>query len=1136
MTTVRSILTATSHRNRLVVRFRWAVLLAVGASTLVDAAAAAAPEADPEADPVAAVLDLHGEGFIAGTFADGPAAIDKPQGAIVWRSPAFADPFAFPLDAIRGIRFPRPTGDPPAGGGDWRVELASGDALVGSIESRDDSAVVMVIGSAATPIRISIRRDSIRHMDRVMDRVMDGVMDRVGESDSYTGLAGLEGWRVSPPNAWRQDAAALTGTAESTLVRTIRCGPRCRYDLTLSWKEQPSVQVTLGDRTAGRSWPYQIELGPTGMVALRQEDVAGDGASPRADLEPFGDLPKTGLTMTVFVDQQAGRMAVMLPGVAEPVADLTVAPVAGRPADAFRLVLQKGSLTLDSLRVSPWRTADPALEENPQGQAPRPGVAGDARVMPSVQVVDAWGSRLSGELERVTSDAIVITHPAIAGEVSLPIATLATLMSLRPRQEPSELPGRIGRLDYDSGTMLGCLAAAPPASAGAAIAWQPAGCLTASPITFPANGQPQATITYAETPAESRPQLPQRGRKPQVLEQASQAHDSLPPPKPVQVDQTAPDWFGSRLILRTGETLLCRVESIDEQSLRVRVPGGEAVTVAGEWVQALELVTAGGRQLTSEKFRSLTTLPRSQRQQPPTHVLRSVQGDYLRGRLVSMNESTVRMAVEAGPRGKPVTLSRGDVARLIWLHPENIATPWQPPQPIAAQGLLVDATVSTTEHLRLVATGIDGNVIRGVNPAIGPCRIDLENVRGLFLGGRRDDLPQKSPYSQWRLTLAADPRNLPPGARTPAAADALDSDATASTDQPATDQPATEPQRVSPGAERNSASELLTEADRLASVRDRRAVAAYATLLSADDRDVRSRSIAQLRRITAAGLPYGIDDAVARREAQATAWRRWAARNAVSVDLRFPDRSEESWGPSPLGRLLVCRLGSNDVVEYDDNGVETFRVAVPSPWACDGTPDGHRLIGSYGGKYIVEFDETGKEISRIANLESGVMSVRRLENGHTLATLADANKVVEFDPEGKVIWEARLAGRPCDARRLPDGRTLVALHKANRIVEIDEEGSEVWAVENLPDPQAAQRLPNGNTLVALTVPGIVREIDKAGNEVWVKEGFAVLVDAQRLPNGRTLLLEQNGTRIELDADGNEVSRTDGVSSSRLLAY
>ena len=566
MTTAPSILTATSRRNRRAIRFRWAVLLAVGASTLVDAAAAAALEALP----VAAVLDLHGEGFIAGTFADGPAAIDKPQGAIVWRSPAFADPFVFPLDAIRGIRFPRPTGDPPAGGGDWRVELASGDALVGSIESRDDSAVVMEIGSAATPIRISVRRDSIRHMDRVMDLA--------GESDSYTGPTGLDGWRV----------------------------------------------------------------------------------------------------------------------------------------------------------------------------------------MPSVQVVDAWGSRLSGELVRVTSVAIVITHPAIAGEVSLPIATLATLTSLRPRQEPSELPGRIGRLDYDSGTMLGCLAPAPLASAAAAIAWQPLGSLTASPVPFPANGQPKATITYAETPAESGPQLPQRGRKPQLPQQASQDHAPLPPPKTVQVDQTSPDWFGSRLILRTGEALFCRVESIDEQSVRVRVPGGEPATVAADQVQAVELVPAVARPLTAEKIRSLTMLPRSQRQQPPTHVVRSLQGDYLRGRLVSMDEQTVRIAVEADPRGKPLAIPRGDVARLIWLHPENLDTPWEPPRPDASSGLLVEGVAASSSRLRMAATGIKGNTLLGTSSVVGPCRIDLERIDRLLIGRAIDNTPRSLPYAQWKLQPAPEPRNLPP--------------------------------------------------------------------------------------------------------------------------------------------------------------------------------------------------------------------------------------------------------------------------------------------------------------------------------------------------------------------------------------
>lgn len=1058
----------------------------VAAWAHVDATGAAVPHADT----MPAVLDLPAEGFIAGALADGPAADATSRETIFWQSPAFAEPFAFPLDAIQGIRFPLPTGEPPAGSGDWRVELVGGDTLVGSVEARDDSATVMTIGSAAAPLEISVRRDSIQRMERVGD-------GDSGDGESYAGPTGLAGWSVSPPNGWRQEGATLVGTAGAMLQRTVRCGPRCRYDLSLSWEESPTAQVMFAARTGHGNSAYQIELRPTGMVAVRQEGAVAGAASPPADLEPFGPLPKTGLAMTVFVDQQAGRMAVVLPGVAGPVADLTVAPVAGKPGDIVRIAVRNGSLTLKSLRVSPWRTADPADEENSQGQQPQQSPAGDAGFKPSVQVVDAWGSRLSGDIQRVTRDAIVLSHPAIAGEVSLPIANLATLTSLRPRQEPGELPGRIGRLDCDSATMPGCLMPARPANATAAIAWQPVGSLTASPLAFPANGQPQATITYAESPAGEKRLAPEA----------------------VQGEQTAADWFGSQLILRTGETLMCRVEAIDEGGVRVRGKAGEPIVVPHDIVQAVELVPSAGRPLTAEKFRRLTTLPRSQRPEPPTHLLRSLQGDYLRGRLMSMDGSTVRMAMASGTPGEPITISRSDVARLIWLHPENMVTPWQPPQPIAAEGLLVDATGSDARRLRLVVGGVDGNVIRGVNPAIGQCSIDLENVRILFIGGAADGLPQ-TPFSQWRLTPAADPRNLPP--RTPEAV--------------ATNQPATEEQRGSSSAEQFPAADLLAEADRLAAARDRRAVAAYARLLSADDRGVRSRSIAQLRRITAAGLPYGIDDAVVRRLPQAAAWRRWAARNAGTAALRFPEGHHASLGPAPLGRLLVCRPGSNDVVEYDEHGAETFRVGIPMPWACDGTPDGHRLIGSFAQKFIVEYDETGKEISRIANLESGVMSVRRLENGHTLATLADANKVVEFDPAGKVVWEARIAGRPCDARRLPDGRTLVALHKANRIVELDEEGKEAWAVENLPDPQAAQRLPNGNTLVALTVPGIVREIDPAGNEVWSREGYAVLVDAQRLPDGRTLLLEQDGTRIELDADGNEVSRTGGAAASRLRAY
>jgi hypothetical protein len=215
------------------------------------------------------------------------------------------------------------------------------------------------------------------------------------------------------------------------------------------------------------------------------------------------------------------------------------------------------------------------------------------------------------------------------------------------------------------------------------------------------------------------------------------------------------------LILRSGETLPCRVESIDEQGVHVQLPESEPVTVAADLVQAVELVPAAGRNVTAEKFRSLTMLPRSQRQQPPTHVLRSLQGDYLRGRLVAMDAQTIRIAVEADPRDKPLAIPRGDVARLIWLHPENLDAPWEPPQSRVEGGLLVESVAPDKSRLQMTATGIRGNILLGTSSVVGPCRIDLESIDRLLIGGGEDGSPRTMPYSQWRLQPAPEPRNLP---------------------------------------------------------------------------------------------------------------------------------------------------------------------------------------------------------------------------------------------------------------------------------------------------------------------------------------------------------------------------------------
>jgi hypothetical protein len=65
----------------------------------------------------------------------------------------------------------------------------------------------------------------------------------------------------------------------------------------------------------------------------------------------------------------------------------------------------------------------------------------------------------------------------------------------------------------------------------------------------------------------------------------------------------------------------------------------------------------------------------------------------------------------------------------------------------------------------MVATGILGNVLLGTSPIVGPCRIDLERIDRLLIGGARDESPQPVPYSQWKLQAAPEPRNLPSAAR-----------------------------------------------------------------------------------------------------------------------------------------------------------------------------------------------------------------------------------------------------------------------------------------------------------------------------------------------------------------------------------
>jgi len=258
-----------------------------------------------------------------------------------------------------------------------------------------------------------------------------------------------------------------------------------------------------------------------------------------------------------------------------------------------------------------------------------------------------------------------------------------------------------------------------------------------------------------------RVEHPERGRDLRRLREVLQAHERLLDDAADGVDHTAPDWFGSVVVLVTGESIPCRVESIDEGGVVVRREHDGPVTIPSAMVKAVELEPTPGAMISPEKFRSLTTLPRAQALAPPTHLVRSARGDYLRGRLVEMDGDTIRIALESDSRGKPQQIRRRDATRLIWLHPQASMPEPAPPATEMAPGLPVEAISAGTMRMRFSASGIEGTKLIGRHEVLGTVRIDLENIERLLIGGGLFETPLLPPFSQWQLRPASEPRNLP---------------------------------------------------------------------------------------------------------------------------------------------------------------------------------------------------------------------------------------------------------------------------------------------------------------------------------------------------------------------------------------
>lgn len=1245
-----------------------------------------APAVASEPTSHSAVLDLPCDGFLPGKLMPFPAAAGRPRTTLLWQSPLFEVPLEFAVDGIERIRFSKRRSGPPAVPA-WRADLRGGDYVAGDIDSIDADHISMRIdGIGKGPLRIP--RNAVERLSRE------------GSAAKTIVPGGIDGW-VTARGSWQEHGGRLAcDKPGSTAYHDVAAPARAAFTLVLSWSERPDLDLLfaadkgdLSQLAVAAKEDYRVDLSAGDLLAIRE------GATAKFELA--GNVPAGpgSLELEVFVDQEIGRMAVVLPGVkpdTRPVFDETVRPRKQAVRTGFGLRLRTGNARIESLRVSPWTAPEPrvvaSIDIGKPGEVLEsfdnksfddgtgafvvrgaeglrtvaakdvmdiafPAGESVAALPPpkgAVRVAFHGGTTLTGRILEVTQHGIRLDSAAAADPLECQISDLAVIDPVGG-PSPAGLPSQPGILETNRARMLGCLANAAPPDQG--IGWLPLG--AEAPGSLVEHGEPMR-IAYrglaalggvgivftkrsdAWVVAEVTPGGPaardgrvgagwklqsirlQENGKPvaasgldpdemrgllggvvgskvrlqftdiagmeqevvlvrdvggrgdlagaaekDILDGALKMHESRSTPAPASIPGRA------TVYLKTGDSILGTVLSADPQGLLIKTDLAAEILVPAIAMRAVELLPAAAGSIPREKFARLLTLPRMQQADPPTHMLRMPSGDYLRGKLVALDGSAVRMSV----LGTEKVFSRADVARLIWLSIEGDAAEEQALAAMtgdaARDGVPIRAAMTDGRRLTMTVERVVGDRLVGSNGIFGMVGVDLPgcNHIELFPSATRSQ-PGDLPYGQWKLKPAAAPRAVqkpgsdvaaspapqPPGAENPL----VGTRATLPT-LPLLEPQADGPTRIGPGEWEGEVVVLVPfNAADAAGVESLPRLAAALEPFGADgvtvvavgeggSRDVVAKAVEGLTKrpavaVDTAGVLQKIVGnlplpacVIVDREGRVDAVMPAAASDVGTVRTRVAGVVERSRKAAaefatlsaasraaragdreclePLGRLLeadsqTVRSRSGSLLRRLTGLTAAempFNPVAPASQRAEQARRWQQWLAAEGISANVAFPQP----------VVGDWPESRPIEGRTL--VCRAREVVELDADGEEVFRLPTDGTwACDV--LPNGHRLVGQHGGRTVIEYDAEGREVWAVRNLPGgPMSARRIANGNTLVALSDANIVAEFDGQAAMTWSVKIEGRPCDARRLPDGTTLVAAHRANRIvQINTRGEEL--------------
>ncbi|MGD9854602.1 MAG: TlpA family protein disulfide reductase [Planctomycetaceae bacterium] len=826
------------------------------------AAVAVRPARAEESSAPTGVMTLDSGDSILGEFRPSAEA-----DAVRWQAAGFTQPFEFETSAISSIRFPAEM-PPVKPQGEFAVELLGGDVLTGrfmgwseetvSFDSthfgamsirrtsvrrlyrlEDNPALVLPSLSGLTDWTINSgewREDGAQVWTESDEAVLTGdlgIPDRAviefeiswAHPPNFVFAIGVDpasgaedreqGWRLE---AWNMILAAVREQSQSADVAHVQ-------DL----KEQGRIHlIAYLDRTAGALQVFHPDGTPAGRIAVKTEEMPPVGTAPANPARRRGGRGPAPAS-------QNGSTS----------------------GGAVRLINRHGDIRLERLRIARWNGVLPtSLGENQTRieltDAAAPAATGqivgldaaseqlvvrdgeEERRIPlkDIAAVDLSagssippaeaaallqdGTRVSGSIREIRGSELVLSSPEIMEPLIVPLLKLRSLSVAADGAlaVQGQMAGRGGRLEMGEHKLTGRLVAGTESPGAHCLVWHPDGSLTSSPLLPEASG----CIVYRELPkarsaSEQQAALEERALRvrqlgaERVRQQEPNFFAKLFLKKADEPHEVRTETGPQNLHLRSGDVITCTVRSIDESGVAIESPVTESRVIPHDRIKAVELDgKASPPDLLQAKKHRLLTLPRLQSASPPTHLLCSRTGDFLRCRLLALTEEHLRVEVQL----EEIEIPRDRVAQIVWFHDDELETSPSPSSAPATESQNANAETAASLASLLpfeVTSGadapadgtadsaadseqssdasvtrpldymgfvqvlqrggkrvtfdpqvVDELVISGTSEVLGPCRFPLDDLDQIYFGQQIKAAAAELTYHQWRLHAAVLPR------------------------------------------------------------------------------------------------------------------------------------------------------------------------------------------------------------------------------------------------------------------------------------------------------------------------------------------------------------------------------------------